>query len=71
MDLKKVHKQGGDEKVLQTLPHYGMMPAPYQASNAMHLHLKFNLLLTQQSKLGMQVLCFGGQRGGRHRSELG
>ena len=32
------------------------------ASNAMHLHPWFTLLLTQQSELGMQVHCIGGQR---------
>ena len=26
---------------------------------------------TQQSELGMQVHCVGGQKGGRHRSEVG
>ena len=47
------------------------MPAPSLASNAMHLHPLFTLLLTQQSELGMQVHCAGGQRGGRHRSVVG
>ena len=35
-------------------------------SNAMHLHPELTLLLTQQSELGMQVHCIGGQRGGCH-----
>ena len=38
MELKKVYKQGGDEKASRTLPHYGTMPSPSLASNAMHLH---------------------------------
>ena len=38
MELEKAQKQGRDEKASRTLPHYGMMPAPYLASNAMHLH---------------------------------
>ena len=37
----------------------------------MHLHPWFALLLTQQSKLGMQVHCVGGQRGGWHCSVVG
>ena len=53
-------------KPQEPYPHYVTMPAPSLASNAMHLHPRFTLLLTQQSELGMQVHCFGGQRGGRH-----
>ena len=63
MELKKVHKQGRDEKASRSLPHYGTMPAPFLASNTMHLHPYFTLLLTQQSELGMQVHCVGGQKG--------
>ena len=67
MDLKKVEKQGGEEKASRTPPHYGTM----LASNAMHLHPQFTLLLTQQGEPGMQVHCVGGQRVCQHRSVVG
>ena len=37
MDLKKVQKEDWDEKASRTLPYYATMPAPFLASNAMHL----------------------------------
>ena len=37
MELKKANKQGGDEKVSRTLPHYGTMLSPSLAYNAMAL----------------------------------
>ena len=58
-------------KPQEPYPHYVTMPTPSLASNAMHLHPQFILLLTQQSELGMQVHCFGGQRGGLHRYVVG
>ena len=37
MDLKKVQKEDWDEKASRTLPYYVTMPAPFLASDAMHL----------------------------------
>ena len=38
MELKKVQKQGGDEKLSRALLHYGTIPAPSLDSNTVHLH---------------------------------
>ena len=38
MEMKKVQKQGRDEKASRTLLHYGTMSGPSLASSAMHLH---------------------------------
>ena len=50
MELEKVQKQGGDKKASRALPQYGMMPSPSLASNAMHLHPYFTLLLSYTTK---------------------
>ena len=48
------------------------MPAPSLSlqRNALASLVHF-VVCEQQSELGMQVHCVGGQRGGRHRSEVG
>ena len=55
------------KRKLKNTTYYGTMASSSLASNEMHLHL-YSSLCKQQSELGMQVHCVGGQTGGRHHT---
>ena len=72
MELKKYRNKAGMRKPQEPYPHYGTIPDPSLASNAMHLHPSSSLCYSHnKAELEMQVHCVGGQRGDRHRSIVG
>ena len=71
MELKKVHKQDRVRKPQEPYPlRNDAGPLSGLQRNALASLVHF-VTHTQQSELGMQVHCVGGQRGGRHHSVVG
>ena len=70
MELKKVHKQDRVRKPQEPYPTTERCrPPPWPPTQC--TCIPSSLCYTQQSELGMQVHCVGGQGGGRHRSVVG
>ena len=65
---EKAHKQSGDEKLQEPYPTTERCRPPLWPPTQCTCTPS---LLCYVSKLGMQVHCVGGQRGGRHRSIVG